>query len=225
MHYLLFYTVVPDYATRREPYRAAHLDHAWRAVGREELLLAGAFANPIDGAVFLFSTASASVAEDFARADPYVLNGLVTDWRVRVWTTVVGEAATQPVYPETRAAVGDLPSTCGEGLAANAVIPSKLGELLAATAEVLERHIKALDLEDAYSKIEADAYANLVQSHRSIADHLDRLAAEMVQYRDLPMGQHDEKVMKEPGGQMEAFQRLNAVERDLAALLKALIRE
>ena len=220
MHYLLFYTVVPDYATKREAYRPAHLDHAWRAVRREELLLAGALAHPIDGAVFLFSSASASVAEDFARADPYVLNGLVTDWRVRMWTTVVGETAAQPVHPEQQAEFGDTPSTCGEGLAANAVIPAKLGELVAATAEVLERHVKALDLQDTHSKVEADAYAKLVKSHRSIADHLDKLAAEMTQYRDLPMGRHDEKVMMEPGGQIEAFQRRKAVERDLAALLR-----
>ena len=220
MHYLLFYNVVPDYVTKREAYRPAHLGHAWNAVRRGELLLAGALANPIDGAVFLFSGASPSIAEAFARADPYVLNGLVTDWRVRMWTTVVGDAATQPVYPENRAAVGDSHSTCGEGLAANAVIPAKLGELLAATAGVLERHIKALDLQDAHSKVEADAYAKLVQSHRRLADHLDKLAAEMIDYRNLPMGRHDEKVMTEPGGQMEAFQRLTTVERDLAALLR-----
>jgi uncharacterized protein YciI len=33
------------------------------------------------------------VAEQFAAADPYVLNGLVTRWRVREWTTVVGPGA------------------------------------------------------------------------------------------------------------------------------------
>jgi uncharacterized protein YciI len=30
------------------------------------------------------------VAEDFARADPYVRNGLVTRWRVREWSVVIG---------------------------------------------------------------------------------------------------------------------------------------
>jgi hypothetical protein len=33
-------------------------------------------------------------------ADPYVSNGLVTGWRVRPWTTVVGEDAISPVRPE-----------------------------------------------------------------------------------------------------------------------------
>ena len=48
---------------------------------------------PIDGAVLLFRGDSPEAAEAFARSDPYVLNGLVTAWRVRVWTTVVGELA------------------------------------------------------------------------------------------------------------------------------------
>jgi serine/threonine protein kinase len=56
MHYLLFYDVVPDYADRRAPFRAAHLAHARAALGRGELLLGGALAAPIDGAVLLFRT-------------------------------------------------------------------------------------------------------------------------------------------------------------------------
>jgi len=31
------------------------------------------------------------MAEDFARTDPYVLNGLITSWRVRPWTVVAGK--------------------------------------------------------------------------------------------------------------------------------------
>jgi uncharacterized protein len=93
MHYLLFYDVVEDYAQRRMPYRAEHLAHARRAVARAELVLGGALADPVDGAVLLFSGASPSVAEEFAKADPYVLNGLVMCWRVREWTTVVGDMA------------------------------------------------------------------------------------------------------------------------------------
>src|SRR5688572_9993745 len=77
MHYLLFYDVVPDYLTKRVPLRYAHLEHARLAVERGELILAGALANPADGAVFLFRGASPADAEAFAAADPYVLNGLV----------------------------------------------------------------------------------------------------------------------------------------------------
>jgi uncharacterized protein YciI len=93
MHYLLFYDVVDDYVTRRAPLRAAHIGHARESMARGELVLAGAFANPPDGAVLLFRGASPEVAERFAETDPYVTNGLVKTWRVREWTTVVGRDA------------------------------------------------------------------------------------------------------------------------------------
>ncbi len=96
MHYLLFYEVVPDYLERRRPLRAEHLAHARAAQARSELLLAGALADPADGAVLLFQGDSPAVAEAFAAADPYVAHGLVTQWRVRPWLTVVGEGAAQP---------------------------------------------------------------------------------------------------------------------------------
>lgn len=97
MHFLLFYDVVPDYAERRLPLRAAHLAHARAAVERGELVLGGALADPVDGAVLLFRCESPEVVEAFVAADPYVAAGLVTGWRVRKWTTVVGDGASAPV--------------------------------------------------------------------------------------------------------------------------------
>jgi uncharacterized protein len=47
----------------------------------------------------LFKGTSPAVAESFAKADPYVANGLVTKWRVREWTTVVGKDAEVPLPP------------------------------------------------------------------------------------------------------------------------------
>lgn len=93
MHYLLIYDAVPDYVERRVPLRPAHFAHARAAVARGELVLGGALADPVDGAVLLFKGESPAAAEEFARTDPYVLNGLVTNWRVRAWTTMVGEGA------------------------------------------------------------------------------------------------------------------------------------
>ncbi len=93
MHYLLFYDVVPDYASKRTPFRGAHLEYAQMAVVRGELVLGGALANPIDASILLFRASSPQTVEDFARGDPYVRNGVVTKWRVREWTTVVGKDA------------------------------------------------------------------------------------------------------------------------------------
>ena len=96
-HFLLFYDVVDDYVERRAALRDAHLEKAWNASAAGSLLLAGALANPTDGAVLLFRGDSAMVAEEFAAADPYVINGLVRHWYVREWTTVVGGDAATPV--------------------------------------------------------------------------------------------------------------------------------
>jgi hypothetical protein len=99
MHYLLFYELGDDYFSRRVEFRNAHLELAWQASARGELVLAGPLADPIDGAVVLFKGDSPEVAERFAKADPYVTNGIVKRWHVRKWTTAVGEYATTPVRP------------------------------------------------------------------------------------------------------------------------------
>jgi uncharacterized protein YciI len=93
MHYLLFYDVVDKYVERRTPFRREHLAYAQAAVERGDVVLGGALADPVDGVVIVFKGSSPQVAEDFAKNDPYVLNGLITGWRVREWTTVVGPAA------------------------------------------------------------------------------------------------------------------------------------
>jgi len=87
----LFYEVVDDYVSKRAQFREQHLKKAWQASERGELVLAGAFAKPVDGAVLLFTGDSSEVAERFAKADPYVVNGAVKLWYVREWTTVRGD--------------------------------------------------------------------------------------------------------------------------------------
>lgn len=99
MHFLLFYEFVPDYLERRAEFRAEHLRLAWAAQKRGEMVLAGAYADPVDGAAILFECDSAAIPEAFAAADPYVRHGLVKRHRVRAWTTVVGASAATPVRP------------------------------------------------------------------------------------------------------------------------------
>ena len=96
-HFVLTYELAPDYLDRRPEFRGTHLALAQAAVTRGELVLGGALTDPVDRAMLLFSSDSASVAEEFARVDPYVTNGLVTRWSVRAWTTVVGAEAAFPV--------------------------------------------------------------------------------------------------------------------------------
>jgi uncharacterized protein YciI len=96
-HFLMFYDVSADYLQRRGEFREAHLRKAWASHAAGELVLGGALTDPVDGAVLLFRADSARVVEEFAKADPYVVNGLVTRWRVREWNTVAGETASNPV--------------------------------------------------------------------------------------------------------------------------------
>jgi uncharacterized protein YciI len=99
MHYLLMYDVVDDYVERRAAFRSEHIALARDAVARGELVLGGALAKPADGVVLLFKGATPDAAEAFAKSDPYVRAGIVTRWRVREWTTVVGHDAENPLPP------------------------------------------------------------------------------------------------------------------------------
>lgn len=96
-HYLLSYTLAPDYIERRTEFRAAHLALAWQAADAGTLLLGGAVGDPVESALLLFADADAARA--FAEADPYVREGLVSAWRVLPWATVVGRDAAAPLRP------------------------------------------------------------------------------------------------------------------------------
>jgi uncharacterized protein YciI len=99
MHYLMSYQLSADYMERRGEFRDAHLKLAWEAQERGEIVIAGAYADPVDTALLLFQGDSPEAAERFARADPYVTHGLVTGYSIRQWNTVVGDGATTPVRP------------------------------------------------------------------------------------------------------------------------------
>jgi hypothetical protein len=96
-HYLLKYDTAADYLLRRAEFRSAHLALAWQAVERGELLLGGAVGEPAGSAMLLFRCDSEDTPAAFAKADPYVINGLVTSWHVEPWQTVVGVDAANPV--------------------------------------------------------------------------------------------------------------------------------
>ena len=90
MYYILFYQTVDNYVERRAPFREQHIAYANAAHARGDLVMAGALAEPADSAVLVFKGEGASVAEEFAERDPYVMNGLITAWHVRPWTVVIG---------------------------------------------------------------------------------------------------------------------------------------
>ena len=90
-YYALFYDqLVEDFVNRRAPFRDEHLRLARESFERGEIQLAGALADPADGALLVFRAESAAAAQQFAEHDPYVKNGLVQKWHVRRWSVVVG---------------------------------------------------------------------------------------------------------------------------------------
>jgi uncharacterized protein YciI len=95
-YFILFYETADNYTEKRAPYRAQHLERARDAHARGELLIAGALADPADRAVLVFRAADKATVEDFARRDPYVVNGAVTRWEVRPWTVVIGNDPAEP---------------------------------------------------------------------------------------------------------------------------------
>lgn len=88
MYYILFYKTVDNYVSRRAPFREEHLGlvHEFHSDGR--LFMAGALAEPADGAVLIFMGDTPGAAHDFVSRDPYVKNGLITEWSVRPWNVV-----------------------------------------------------------------------------------------------------------------------------------------
>lgn len=90
MYQLLFYDFVENILERRSPYRREHLNLVREAYERDEIVMAGAAGDPPDSAVLVFRSDDAAAVEAFATKDPYVINGLVTKWRVQPWVVVVG---------------------------------------------------------------------------------------------------------------------------------------
>ena len=90
-YYALIYETVDDYVARRAEFREMHLRVAREVRERGELILAGAFDDPVDRALLVFRVNDKAIVEEFARKDPYVVNGLVKKWEVRSWKVVVGQ--------------------------------------------------------------------------------------------------------------------------------------
>ncbi|KAF0718842.1 Aste57867_1440 [Aphanomyces stellatus] len=91
--WMLRYNYVDGMLEKRDPFRKDHLSHIERLAKAGDdsdvkMIMAGAFADPVDGAAFVLEAANAQQVEAFAKKDPYVINNLVTKFDVRVWNVV-----------------------------------------------------------------------------------------------------------------------------------------
>lgn len=82
MKYALFYESGDDVGARAPLHFPAHRARWSDFHSRGTLLMIGSFADQ-EGALGIFTTREA--AEEFAREDPFVLNGVVRSWKIREW--------------------------------------------------------------------------------------------------------------------------------------------
>jgi uncharacterized protein len=84
MKYVLFYESADDLASKVPVHFPAHSARGQEFHERGSLVAYGPFCNPQEeGSMAVFTTIEA--AEEFARGDPFVLNGVVRSWHVREW--------------------------------------------------------------------------------------------------------------------------------------------
>lgn len=95
-YFILTYTYVPDVLTKRVPIRPAHLQHAQQYVSDGKLLLGGAFTDPVDSSASVFKAETKEDVEKFVADDPYVKQGIVTQWKIREWSVVAGTLYNAP---------------------------------------------------------------------------------------------------------------------------------
>jgi uncharacterized protein YciI len=88
MRYVLFYDSADDVKSRAPAHLAAHRAHLEASHARGDLLMIGTFADVQEqGAMAIFTSHEA--AADFARDDPFVLNGVVRSWRIQIWNEIL----------------------------------------------------------------------------------------------------------------------------------------
>lgn len=93
MKYVLFYESAPDVVAAKAPAHFAAHRARWASYQQAgTLLLIGPFTDAT-GALGVFTTREA--AEEFAKGDPFVLHGVVTDWSIKEWNEALFNRSAQ----------------------------------------------------------------------------------------------------------------------------------
>jgi len=90
MYYALHYTLAKNYMEKRTAYRALHFAHISPYFDRGQLLMGGAYDDISQGALLIFKVDDKTKLEEFAKNDPYVINGVVVSWRINQWNVAIG---------------------------------------------------------------------------------------------------------------------------------------
>jgi uncharacterized protein YciI len=82
--YVLFYQSAEDVLEKAPAHQAEHGHYMREVQASGDLLMTGPFGDPQEqGAMSIFTSRSA--AEECAKGDPFVLNGVVAKWYVLDW--------------------------------------------------------------------------------------------------------------------------------------------
>jgi uncharacterized protein len=87
MKAVLFYQSAADVLEKAPLHYAAHKARVDDFHARGELLAVGTWADPREGSLAVFRSRDA--AEEFVRADPFVLNGVVAGHQIKEWDEVL----------------------------------------------------------------------------------------------------------------------------------------
>ena len=79
------FTFVPGIMERRVPYREAHVQYVMDRRNEGRVMMAGPWADPIDGALILFRATSREAVEAIIQDDPYYRAGLWPEIQIREW--------------------------------------------------------------------------------------------------------------------------------------------
>jgi len=83
MKFVSFYEMAPDALSKVMTYYTAHRARLYESHACGVLFMAGHLGNPPECAMAVFTTCEA--AEEFIKGDPFVINGLVSKWRLVEW--------------------------------------------------------------------------------------------------------------------------------------------
>jgi len=84
--YVLLYETARDAMPKAQLHFPAHSARLQEFHAKGSLLMVGAFENPLDGAMGIFTTREA--AEEFVKGDPFVVHGVVKSWVLRGWNEI-----------------------------------------------------------------------------------------------------------------------------------------
>lgn len=88
--FLLEYEFVDGMLERIPATRPQHLDYMEPFVEKGNVLAIGTLVPKVDRGIVIIRASSLEDAEDIARSDPYVKDGLVMNWKVTEWMVIAG---------------------------------------------------------------------------------------------------------------------------------------